>query len=351
MKRIAAFLLFMSISLLCVHAQKADTVACGLADKGWWFELLRYTGEHKRELSADVKSSVNERLDDVFRRNLKWKNMKHRVVIPFRLDSVGYAADRSVAIMLPAAVNGKAADFMLDTGAGINVVSPAMAARLHLRISSDKAMIEGNGVTSGSRAIADTLRIGNLTLRNVEFYVAEMLSGDDSIDAYLHHLEAIIGLPLIERLQACEIDFTTHEIISLTKDDTRRNGRGEAPNLCFQPGSDILTMEAWHTGEPLHVIPDTGASHSTLGNHYLHHHASTMVVDGIDSVRYAGYGGVVVGTEYRLPDFEITVGHRYISLPQITVFDGTYDQRLGMDYFSRLDRMIIDLRRMQIRVM
>ena len=81
-------------------------------------------------------------------------------------------------------------------------------------------------------------------------------------------------------------------------------------NLCFQPGSDILTMEAahWRTAarDSRH-----GSQPQHTGNHYLHHHAATMVVDGIDSVRYAGYGGVVVGTEYRLPDFK---NHRWPSL-------------------------------------
>ena len=231
MKRIVAFLLFMSISLLCVHAQKADTVACGLADKGWWFELLRYTGEHKRELSADVKSNVNERLDDVFRRNLKWKNMKHRVVIPFRLDSVGYAADRSVAIMLPAAVNGKAADFMLDTGAGINVVSAINIQ--HIESLNDEVK-EIAGIEVKERVPDSVLQeadeVVNIDL-TAEELIARLKSGKiyrpEKIQTALHHFFKTENILQLRELALKEVAFRVEkkvesEVLPVVSQPARR---------------------------------------------------------------------------------------------------------------------------------
>lgn len=340
--------IFLSILFWCatlvVTAQTTDSIARDLLNRGEWFELRRYCDTHKHGMSHDMKKETGERLCNVFGVKRKWSKTKHGIVIPFRLDSVGTGADRSVAIMMPASVNGHRADFMLDTGASINVVSPSVAEQLGLKITEENINVEGNHTTTGKRAMADTLRIGNMTLRNVTFYIMDMSSGVDSIDRHMHHLDAIMGLPLIEQLQTCEIDFTRHTIRTVAGSDDNE------PNICYLPGEKTLTMEAWHTGEPLHVIPDTGASHSTLDCTYLSGHGSRMVADGVDSVRYAGFGGIISGHEYRLTDFEITVGHTYYTLPRITVFDGQYGQRLGMDYFSRMERVFIDLRKMQVRV-
>lgn len=272
-------------------------------------------------------------------------------IIPFHIDSVGRNSDRSVAIMIKAEVNGKAVMFMLDTGAGTNIVSPKTAQSLGLTITGDGAVVEGNGKISAQRALAKKIKIGNLQLRNVPFVVADNTTGVDSIDRYLHHLDAIIGLPLIRQLKTCEIDFRNKLIrrIKISKNDANQD-RDETTDISFGDRNDILTMRILNTGDSLNMILDTGASHSALSKEYIALHKGNINYDSIDSVAYAGFGGIITGHEYRLKNFDIMIGKTFITLPTMTVFDGDYDQRIGMDFFSKLSRMIIDLKKMKVMI-
>jgi predicted aspartyl protease len=269
-------------------------------------------------------------------------------VIPFRVDSIGAPAYRSVAIIVSAEVNGVKADFTLDTGASVHVVTPEMAEQLGLRMTDDSVSVAGNELTGARRAIARRLKVGNIVMRNVPFYVMALdVAVPDSLQPYTRNLQAILGLPLLKLLKTCDIDFDRHEIRSVKSEKTEAEER----NLTYDSTLRTLLVEARHTGERMPMLVDTGATHSTLGHDFYAAHCHRLIADGEDSVIYAGYGGMVSGREYRLTDFEINIGHNYTSLPLITVFDSDYDQRLGMDYFSRFRHVWIDFRRMTLRVL
>jgi len=328
-------------------AQKqADSLALQLIEQGEWFKLHRLETKQRRNMSRSVRRNVRKQLDIAFQRRRRWHKQRHDIAIPFRLDSIGQPDNRQTAIIIPAQVNGTNVDFLFDTGASVNVVSRDIARRLQLTMTHDMRETQGNSTFLAERAVAKQLTIGNLLLTDVPFIVTENITGVDSIDALLQHTKAIIGLPLVQEMQVCELDFrqkVMRSAESLTSYE---------PNICYSSSSPLLTLEAWHTGDDIKILPDTGAGTTTLDNRWLTNHAATMVTDGdADSVIYAGYGAIVAGKEYRLPDFQITIGTTHVTLPYVTAFIGNYDQRLGMDFFSRIERMTIDLRRMVLRVL
>ncbi len=68
---------------------------------------------------------------------------------------------------------------IFDSGAGVNVLSPAVAKQLGLRVGGDPLLLKGTGGSVLSRAVhVDTLRIGGLALHDQMFYVSPMPWGD-----------------------------------------------------------------------------------------------------------------------------------------------------------------------------
>jgi aspartyl protease family protein len=78
--------------------------------------------------------------------------------------------------MLPAEVNGRAADFMADTGATLVVLTYEDAARLGLspqRLDFSGHAQAANGTARVAPVTLDRVRVEDITIRNVPAVVAE----------------------------------------------------------------------------------------------------------------------------------------------------------------------------------
>ena len=270
-----------------------------------------------------------------------WRLNRHDAMVPFRLDSVGQRESRSVAVLIPAEVNGRKADFMLDTGATLNVVSRGVADSLNLEPLGVSVSFDGMGKNSGSLALAKRISMGNLVIENVPFCV---IANPPSSAAHLH---AILGQPLLEALGVVQLDFQRKQLISSADDrqDNVSKASYEA-NLSCGFADNGLRVEAWHHGRAFGVIPDTGATHSALStadapaqrDYIVSNYPSREVV-------FVGWGGQRTGREYLYPQYDVKIGATVVSLPMMYVFDGAdYDSRLGMDFFSRCERVTFYMR-------
>ncbi len=68
---------------------------------------------------------------------------------------------------------------ILDSGAGVNILSPAVASQLHLQVEGDPLGLAGAGGPAQAKAARlDSLRIGSLEARGQWFYVLPMPWGD-----------------------------------------------------------------------------------------------------------------------------------------------------------------------------
>jgi aspartyl protease family protein len=76
-------------------------------------------------------------------------------------------------------VNGKAQQFLVDTGASIVAISSFDAQRIGLNMTNARTVQANtaNGATYGLAVKADSLRIGDITVFNIEVWVLDNLAG------------------------------------------------------------------------------------------------------------------------------------------------------------------------------
>jgi aspartyl protease family protein len=89
-------------------------------------------------------------------------------------------------------VNGTTIRFMVDTGASTIALSPSDARRIGLDLSKGQKGIAGtaNGQTVVTRMMLDTVRIGDITLHNVEAAVTQSEMS-----------EALLGMSFLNRME------------------------------------------------------------------------------------------------------------------------------------------------------
>ena len=233
------------------------------------------------------------------------------VDIYFWLDSVGPPSTRSVAMRVYGQLPHRQATFTIDTGASINVLSPRMAQELGIQ--------------------PDTA---------------------DSSVSYLTHLEAILGRPLLEALGTTTFDFESRHITA-PEHPKKRQKRTRRSNLSIDDNCLTLTLTHKvdkHVTDTLRLLTDFGATHTTLGPDYFFRHPTQFQTVRPDTVYFGGIGGLTKVLEYRLTDFPLWMSKRKsVLVPSLTVSASpTYEPRLGLDFFSHLRSVTIDLRRWRL---
>lgn len=86
-----------------------------------------------------------------------------------------YAPKRPLPLV-PVMVNGEGPfNFILDTGASLNIVSPAVARAAHLRARRATTLSGAGGTAHGVRSVANSLAFGTFTARAATVTVADVL--------------------------------------------------------------------------------------------------------------------------------------------------------------------------------
>ena len=320
-------------------------------------KAARTLAKYRQRLSMDsVHDSVSsgwqrtfhnyEQLYSICRKHRQEVLCPGEASVPFRMDSVGAKDARSVAIRILSVVNGRQATFMLDTGSSLNVVSRVMADSLRLQMLGVSVFFDGMGENCGQMALAKLVSMGNIVIRNVLFCVIDSPIDSNSSDESTAHLNAILGWPLLEAFGEVQLDFLTH-VIKATARKTMKTTKNtdEMVNLCYGFSDNGVLVEVFHHGQPVRLIPDTGATHSVLSTADAPAQRDYIMSSFTSrEVELVGWGGRKTGREYLYPQYDVAVGKVVVSLPVMSVFDGSdYDSRLGMDFFSRCERVLFRL--------
>ena len=275
-------------------------------------------------------------------------------VAPFRLDSIGHVGKRGVSIMLPAQVNGVAQDIVFDSGAGVNVVSVSTAQRLGLNVYNVGTQMAGFGTQQGSFAVAKELVLGNITMKNVPFYVMDISSGVDSIDVHMKHLQMILGVEFINAVKEFHIDFSRSAIV--IPNETTSLAADELPNMCYGT-SGLFCAEADIEGVTRLIHLDTGASWGGLtGQYYAQYGDSIASICVSSTARMAGAGGISVEKGYILRDVTLSIGGVPYTFPSIFVSTDSNSNielgyaNLGMDYFLQFSKVIYNTEKMFLKL-
>ena len=261
--------------------------------------------------------------------------------LPLRLDrtdSVG------MLFMVPCSFNGKASKACFDTGASYNVISTQLARKWGLRPVAHGVQVEGTARGEGDVVVADSISMGNLTMRNVPFVVLDLQANNTHAQSLMGSLELIIGQPFLTRFARYVIDLERRAVFLYT--DTVETH--EKPTLCL-PNS--LHAKVSRNGRVMDFAMDSGSTTSSLGTDYYRDFQSEVLARGKWDIHgSAGYGGVSYNSVFVMPEVSLSIGSMPFALKKVEVVamsshEGALTRgygRLGNDFMQRWARVEID---------
>ena len=271
--------------------------------------------------------------------------------IPFEVIPVGPQKNNSVLMHLRnTSINGIEADVTFDTGAGVNIISDSLALKYNLIPLDASSTVGGVGIQNGSYAIARELKIGDIIVSNVPFYVINITTNNEEADKYTDHFSIVVGSELMLQLKDVTIDFVNHNITVPSVTPKRSQ---VSPNMCFSSQMNLL-VQGIVKGNKMLMNIDTGdASYGSLGKGFFENNKEYITTHcKLDTIRNAGIGGVNISECYRVPNLSIELGNNEIKASEIVVvlkdnMGGTfgYECNLGLQslmLFSKVHFNMVD---------
>jgi Aspartyl protease len=248
-------------------------------------------------------------------------------------------------IAIPIAVNGKSAQYIVDSDAVTCGVSQREAKRLGLRMIEGGATFEGVTGKSETKgfAVADRLKIGNNELRNVAFIV---FPDDTEVFAkFPEEQRGVIGLSVLIAL----------ETVGWNRAGEFRIGFPGAPsdlgnaNISFDDTSPLTLVEI--QGHKLAVDLDTGTGISSIWPRFGVEFPELVEGARESKLSVSGATGSAEFSSVTLPELRIRAGGFPIVFrnapvllsPSIAISKWHYGQ-LGVDQFSQASELRLDFR-------
>jgi predicted aspartyl protease len=251
-----------------------------------------------------------------------------------------------------ATVNGHVQEAVLDTGAGLSVVSRSTATRLGLRILDAAATID-----SASRdavptriGIADRFAFAGLELRNVAFLVLD----DQQLELPVpggYAIDAIIGFPVLREFRRLRFERDG----SMVPEPVAQANPSAKENLRIV--ASALYVQAKLRDVPVALHLDTGGPRSFLSSRFAQRHPH--FADGLaqQDERMAGAGGATVRRVARIANAELELAGSRARLPELTIVtrDGEEVQAqnfglMGGDVLEQFDSWTLDFEGMRFEL-
>lgn len=216
-----------------------------------------------------------------------------------------------------ARINGKPAKITFDTGAGVNVITDSLANAYGLELLDANAAATGVASSAGRYAVARELKLGNITVCDVPFYVIDISSHHAEADKYINVFEIVVGSELMLRFGDVSIDFAAMEIQMPKTVPAPGDVR---PNMCFSSSMNLLTAGEINRRPSLMSIDSGDAGYGRLNKDFFESNKDYLTAHcQSDTVNMAGVGGVWSVMCYKLPDATLTIGGNSVKIPQIDV--------------------------------
>ena len=124
--------------------------------------------------------------------------------IPFEVVPIGPQEYNSLLMHLRnTSINGIEADVTFDTGAGVNIISDSLARKYNLIPLEASSTVAGVGIQDGNYAIAKELRIRDMIVTDVPFFVIDITTNNERTDKYVDCFNIIIDI----RISFCKHKF------------------------------------------------------------------------------------------------------------------------------------------------
>lgn len=247
---------------------------------------------------------------------------------------------RSAAIQ----VNGVTAQWIMDTGAQISVVSASLAKKIGVRLLDGQARIgSATDDVQGSVGIIDRLQIGDATVENVPV----MVLPDPKLKiGGLPQIQAIFGLPVFAAF---------HRVAWFDGGDTLMIG-SEAPI----PPKDASRFY-WHEqgiGIPISTSKGIMGAHFDTGQDHTALHAPAHILfsqtieqsGSHDTSIIGGAGGIRKMIVERYKEVKLNIAGTPTIFYNIKIDDNSKidGARVGYDFVSQTKRLILDFDAMKI---
>jgi hypothetical protein len=210
--------------------------------------------------------------------------------------------------------------------------------------------VAGVGIQDGNYAIAKELRIGDMIVTDVPFYVIDITTNNERADKYVDCFNIIVGSELMLQLKDLTIDFVNHEITVPSVAPKRSQA---SPNMCFSSHMNLLGTVIVQ-GNPVLMNMDTGdASYGSLDSGFFESNKEYITTNcKLDTIRTGGIGGVQTSECYNVPNISIGFGKEQVLVPEIVVKTGNstnaiveYEGNLGLKslmLFSKVRFNLVD---------
>ena len=270
--------------------------------------------------------------------------------IPFIPDNPGTGK----VITIPVNAHGAKDTLIFDTGAGVNLVSTDCADRLGLRMLPAGITVSGIDTATARLAVADTLNMGDITLTNVPFFVADMHTGHPEADSALavRNFRGAIGPVIFTQLAEIQIDFSDSTLF-IPASPTRLD---IASNLCLT-SANVLALRFRCNGKSETIPFDTGADYTAIytPDFYSRHEEYILKHGTPDSLRTGGIGGYAIDYGYTVRPLtvdvlgtEIASDSAFVSKP--TEGSAAKSGAIGCDLIMGCDKAILNMRDMYLYI-
>lgn len=239
-------------------------------------------------------------------------------IIPFDTIRTGKESSQQYLMQITdARINGNLAKITFDTGAGVNVITDSLANAYGLEFLDANVAATGVNTSAGRYAIARELKLGNIIVRDVPFYVIDISSHHEEADKYINVLGFVVGGELMLQLKDVTLDFRAKEIrVPLTVGEPS----DERPNMCFSSDMNFLTPAEINHQHLLIKLDSGDAAYGWLNKNffetnkdYITSHCQSNIVN------LAGVGGVQSVLCYELQGATMKIGGSSVKLPVIIV--------------------------------
>lgn len=267
--------------------------------------------------------------------------------IPIDIDTLKVGGNM---MYIPVRINGKEERFILDSGCPTSAFfSERMAQKYNVRTVFDSLIVNGTGTGYGRLGFLDSIKVGDMTLKNL---LITVVPSNPSVDS-IFRVDAVLGQPIMKLAGEIQIYPQKKKVIfPIHHTPLPQSGR----NMIIHASHPYI--KTYHLDERLIMHFDTGNSSSNLHYNFYEKNKNEIEKLGTKYSRLSGgYGSVGMKEFYRLPSFELKIGNTVfnmknmeISTEPVFVSQGNENGALGMAFIKLFDKVTVNFDQMFVDV-
>lgn len=249
-------------------------------------------------------------------------------------------------------INGQNEPFLIDTGAGINVISESFAKKHHVRIMQDSIPIAGLVNSCFMKmGVVDSIIIGNIAYNNVITGVVKDILPQRVQDSIGYRIDAILGIDFIKAVGGI-IVYPKKKVIEIP--NNFEDNYQDSPNIMLVGNAVFIECALNGIRQIFNCDTGMGMEGYITFNSYNNHKEQFKDIKIINesNIRLGGFAGTDQYKTLQLESVPIELKNRSIQVDKFKVLNShnQYDGGLGIDYFKHFEKVVIDLVNMHIIV-